>query len=84
MPTIGGYNNVIDATISEIDLLLTSIGRIQINSPLRNFITLATPSITKSDIKELINHTTLAANWFYLAILMDLCLHGMLEMLLFL
>ena len=61
----------------EIDLLLIAIGRIQIKSPLKNIGNVATPSVTKGDIMELINHIILEINWFYLAMLMELCLRGM-------
>ena len=57
-------------------LLLNSVGRIQIKYPLRNFAIATSQNITKAEITELINHTILEINWFYLITLMELCLHG--------
>ena len=78
LPAILDYNNVVESTINEFNLLLMAIGRIQIQSPLRDLTDNALQNFNKANIDELMNHTILEINWFYLIILMELCLNGML------
>ena len=56
--------------------LVAAIGRINIQSALMLSTDEALYHATKRNIDDLLNHVILEINWFYLVILMELCLHG--------